>query len=262
VPEPRTGDEISRLANTMNAMLDRLEASAARQRQFVSDASHELRSPIAAMRAELEVALRSGDGANWPQVAEGVLEEEQRLEALVADLLLLASVDEQQALADDEPIDVGELAVDEAARSRRIAVVVVSADRAYVEGRAAQLTRAIGNLLDNATRFAHRTVEMSVIADADMVRVIVDDDGPGIPAHERTRVFERFARLDHARARGAGGAGLGLALVKGIVERHRGTVRIDDAPMGGARLVLELPLAPTPAVATIAASGDSGACVG
>jgi signal transduction histidine kinase len=248
VPEPRTADEISRLAHTMNAMLDRLEISAVRQRQFVSDASHELRSPIAAIRAELEVALRSGDRANWPQVAEGLLEEEQRLEALVSDLLLLASVDEQELLHDDTPIDLVALARDEAARSRRVPVAVDARDRVFVKGRAAHLTRVIGNLLDNATRFAHRTVALSIVTEADdTVRVIVDDDGAGIPVHERERVFERFARLDHARARGAGGAGLGLALVKGIVERHCGTVCIEDSPIGGARLVVELPVvAPQP----------------
>ena len=241
VPEPRTSDEISRLAHTMNAMLDRLEASAARQRRFVSDASHELRSPIAAIRAELEVALRAGDGADWPQVAEGVLDEEQRLEALVSDLLLLASVDEQDR-PPDEPIDLHELALAEAKRARRTTVAFASDGAAFVTGRADQLTRVIGNLLDNATRFAHRTVALTLVAGPETVHVLVDDDGPGIPAHERQRVFERFARLDHARARGAGGAGLGLALAKGIVERHGGTIRIDDAPIGGARVIVELPV--------------------
>ena len=248
VPEPRTSDEISRLAHTMNAMLDRLEASAARQRRFVSDASHELRSPIATIRAELEVALRAGDGADWPQVAEGVLEEEQRLEALVSDLLLLASVDEQERPPDEAPIDLRELALEEANRARRVAVAFESGGPAFVTGRADQLARVIGNLLDNATRFAHRAVALSIVVGADSVRVLVDDDGPGIPAHERQRVFERFARLDHARARGSGGAGLGLALAKGIVEHHGGTIRVDDAPIGGARVIVELP------VATIAAS--------
>jgi len=241
VPEPRTSDEISRLAHTMNAMLDRLEASAAQQRQFVSDASHELRSPIAAIRAELEVALRAGERADWPQVAEGLLEEENRLEVLVADLLLLASVDEQSISADDAPIDIKELVVAESARSRRIAVTVFPGDAAYVIGRGDQLARVIGNLLDNATRFAHGEVEVALSTDGRTVRVAVDDDGPGIAMHDRQRVFERFTRLDQSRARDAGGAGLGLALAKGIVERHRGTIRVDDSPLGGARVVVELP---------------------
>ena len=241
VPEPRTSDEISRLAHTMNAMLDRLETSAAQQRQFVSDASHELRSPIAAIRAELEVALRAGERADWPQVAEGVLEEENRLEVLVSDLLLLASVDEQNLSHEETPIDLRALAVAEAARSRRIAVTLLDSDAVYVSGRGDQLARVIGNLLDNAARFAHHTVEVALDTDGRTVRLAVDDDGPGIAPHDRQRVFERFTRLDQSRARNAGGAGLGLALAKGIVERHRGTIRIDDSPLGGARAIVELP---------------------
>lgn len=241
VPEPRTSDEISRLAHTMNAMLDRLEASAAQQRQFVSDASHELRSPIAAIRAELEVALRAGDRADWPQVAAGLLEEENRLEVLVADLLLLATVDEQTLSPDEAAVDLSALAIDEATRSRRVAVKVSAADTVYVSGRSEQLVRVVGNLLDNAARFARHSVELALSSDGHVARIEVDDDGPGIARADRQRVFERFTRLDQSRARGAGGAGLGLALAKGIVERHGGTIRIDDSPLGGARVIVELP---------------------
>jgi signal transduction histidine kinase len=248
VPEPRTSDEISRLAHTMNAMLDRLETSAAQQRQFVADASHELRSPIATIRAELEVALRAGERADWPRVAEGVLEEENRLEMLVADLLLLASVDEQMLPVDEAPVDLSAVVGGEAARARRIAVTMLPSGAAFVAGRADQLARVAGNLLDNAARFAHETVQVSVMSDGDRVRVIVDDDGPGIAPHDRQRVFERFTRLDQSRARNAGGAGLGLALAKGIVERHRGMIRIDDSPLGGARAIVELPAVATQAL--------------
>jgi signal transduction histidine kinase len=241
VPEPRTSDEISRLAHTMNAMLDRLETSVEQQRQFVADASHELRSPIATIRAELEVALRSADRADWPRVAEGVLEEESRLEALVADLLLLASVDEQDLLRDTRAVDVRAMTVAEAARSRRVAVTVLPGGAAFVVGRADQLARVIGNLLDNAARFAHDTIDVSIATDGRTVRVAVDDDGPGIAPADRQRVFERFTRLDQSRARDGGGAGLGLALAKGIVERHRGLIRIDDSPLSGARVIVELP---------------------
>jgi HAMP domain-containing protein len=153
VPEPRTSDEISRLAHTMNAMLDRLETSAAQQRQFVADASHELRSPIATIRAELEVALRAGERADWPRVAEGVLEEENRLEMLVADLLLLASVDEQMLPVDEEAVDLSAVVGGEAARSRRIAVTMLPGGAAFVAGRADQLARVAGNLLDNDVLF-------------------------------------------------------------------------------------------------------------
>ena len=245
VPEPRTSDEISRLAHTMNAMLDRLETSAAQQRQFVADASHELRSPIATIRAELEVALRAGERADWPRVAEGVLEEEYRLEMLIADLLLLASVDEQVLPVDEAPIDLSAVVGGEAARSRRIAVTMLPSSAAFVSGRVDQLARVAGNLLDNAARFAHETVQVSLVTEGDTVRIIVDDDGPGIAPHDRQRVFERFTRLDQSRARNAGGAGLGLALAKGIVERHRGTIRIDASPLGGARAIVELPAVAT-----------------
>jgi signal transduction histidine kinase len=240
VPEPRTSDEISRLAHTMNAMLDRLETSVAQQRQFVADASHELRSPIATIRAELEVALRAGERADWPRVAEGVLEEENRLEVLVSDLLLLASVDEQLLPVNETAIDLSALVVVEAARARRLDVTMLPGPTVLVAGRPDQLARVTGNLLDNAARFAHETVQVSLTTDGDAVRLVVDDDGPGIAPGDRQRVFERFTRLDQSRARSAGGAGLGLALAKGIVERHRGRIRIDDSPLGGARVIVEL----------------------
>jgi signal transduction histidine kinase len=185
--------------------------------------------------------LRSADRADWPRVAVGVLEEESRLEALVADLLLLASVDEQDRSHDVTPFEVRALAAGEAARSRRIAATLSPGAAVFISGRADQLARVVGNLLDNAARFARETVQVSVTTEDDTVRVIVDDDGPGIALVDRQRVFERFTRLDHSRARDAGGAGLGLALAKGIVERHRGRIRIDDSPLGGARVVVELP---------------------
>ncbi|MEO5841716.1 MAG: ATP-binding protein [Acidimicrobiales bacterium] len=154
---------------------------------------------------------------------------------------MLASVDEQSPSPDDAPIDVSAVAIAEAARLRRIAITVLPSDALYVFGRADQLSRVIGNLLDNAARFAHRTVELALSSDGRTVRVSVDDDGPGIALHDRHRVFERFTRLDQSRAGDAGGAGLELALAKGIVERHRGTICVDDSPLGGTRVVVELP---------------------
>ena len=113
----------------------------------------------------------------------------------------------------------------------------------FVSGHADQLARVVGNLLDNAARFARSSVQLALTTDGHTARLVVDDDGPGIAAHDRERVFERFTRLDQSRARDVGGAGLGLALAKGIIERHGGTIRIDDSPLGGARAVVELPLA-------------------
>jgi signal transduction histidine kinase len=246
VPEPGTGDEVDRLARTMNAMLDRLETSSHRQRRFVADASHELRSPIAAMRTQLEVALQPAghETVEWPAVAMNVLTEEQRLEGLVTDLLLLASIDEQPATNGSTPkiVSLRVIAAAEASRSRRVAVELHDGEDVSVQVRRDLLDRVIANLLDNAARHARSGVGVTVSRRDDTARLVVDDDGPGIPASERQRVFERFARLDDARARDRGGAGLGLSLVKAIVERHRGRVAIDDSPSGGARVIVELPV--------------------
>jgi signal transduction histidine kinase len=246
VPEPGTGDEVDRLARTMNAMLDRLETSSQRQRRFVADASHELRSPIAAMRTQLEVALHPAgtETVEWPRVAASVMVEEQRLEELVTDLLLLASIDEQPGPKCDgrEPVSLREAAAAQASRSRRVAVELGDGEDVAVAVRRDLVDRVIANLIDNAARHARSGVRVTVSRRDDNARLVVDDDGPGIPSSERERVFERFARLDDARARDGGGAGLGLSLVKAIAERHRGRVLIDDAPLGGARLVVELPI--------------------
>jgi signal transduction histidine kinase len=245
VPEPVTGDEIGRLARTMNAMLGRLDTAATRQRQFVSDASHELRSPVAAIRTCLEVARHSPERANWPAVADTALAEESRLEALLDDLLLLAAADENGAAArSDAAVDLGALAEVEARRPRPVAVRVTlppdEAEPLTVPGDAGQLARALGNLVDNAARYAVEAVHVGLSLRGDVVRVTVDDDGPGVPADARDRVFERFARLDDGRARDQGGTGLGLAVVRSIAARHRGLVWVEDSPLGGARFVIEL----------------------
>jgi signal transduction histidine kinase len=242
VPEPDTGDEVSRLARTMNAMLDRLEQSSDKQRQFVSDASHELRSPVAAIRTHLEVGLANPDSTDWPVVARKTLDEEARLETLVADLLLLASVDEQSGNGAIGDVDLAALARDEAVRVRRVPVHVEVEGGVMVRGRSDRLGRALANLLDNACRYATSGVQLAVSRTGDRARLVVEDDGPGIPIADRERVFERFTRLDGSRARGdAGGAGLGLALAKAIVEQHDGSITITDAEPTGARVEVILP---------------------
>ena len=243
---PDPGDEVARLARTMNAMLDRLEDSSTRQRRFVADASHELRSPVAAIRTELEVAQRTATPAEWPAIADRLLAEEARLEAVIADLLLLASLDEGAPLPDAVAVDLAGEAQEEARRrtpDRDDVVIEVDAPAAaVVRGSRMQLRRAMANLLDNAGRHARTTVRVSIHERGGRVRVLVDDDGPGIPEADKERVFERFVRLDEHRARGgAGGAGLGLSLVRRIAEHHQGTASVDVAPLGGARLVLDLP---------------------
>jgi signal transduction histidine kinase len=250
VPEPATSDEIGRLARTMNAMLSRLDKAATQQRQFVSDASHELRSPVAAIRTSLEVARRTADRADWPAVADTALAEESRLEALLDDMLLLAAQDENGATAiNPEPVNLTALATTEARRPRRVPVDVVHwpADDPPVELAAVedQLAHAISNLVDNAARYAASTVRITLSCYDDTARIVVDDDGPGIPPADRERVFERFTRLDDSRARPQGGSGLGLAVVRAIVSRHNGQIRVEDSPLGGARFAVELPARPT-----------------
>ncbi|MSO78611.1 MAG: HAMP domain-containing histidine kinase [Acidimicrobiia bacterium] len=240
VPEPPTDDEIGRLARTMNSMLDRLEESSLRQRRFVSDASHELRSPVAAIRAQVEVALRKGDDANWPEVAQRVLEEDERLATAVTELLELARA-EESAEAEQIEVDLDEVVLEETARVRRVPIDTSRVSAGRVRGSAPQLARVVRNLLDNACRHASSKVEVALAARDGSVWLAVDDDGPGVPPSDRARVFDRFMRLDEGRARDAGGMGLGLSMVKAIVERHGGQVAVAEAPIGGARFTVRLP---------------------
>lgn len=244
VPEPTTNDEIGRLARTMNSMLDRLEESSQRQRRFVSDASHELRSPIATIRAQLEVAKRRGADADWPAVADRILAEDARLENAVTDLLDLARAEEGENI--DAVVDIDEIVLTEADRYQSSEIVDTTIDTHKVSagrarGNPAQCTRIVRNLLDNACRHAKSKVAVSLTTEQEFVVLTVDDDGPGIPLADRDRVFDRFTRLDEGRSRDAGGMGIGLAMVRTIADRHGGSVTIGDAPLGGARFVVRLP---------------------
>jgi signal transduction histidine kinase len=246
VPEPDTDDEIGRLARTMNAMLDRLETSSRKQRQFVSDASHELRSPLASMRTNLEVALHNPERTDWPAVAKRVLTEDVRMEDTVSELLDLARLDESTgslALDTLPEVDLDELVLDDTVQVRRVPVDTSRVSAGRVHGRREQLQRVVRNLLDNAARHATSKVAVGLWTDEETVELTIDDDGPGIPPADRERVFERFTRLDDGRARDAGGLGLGLSMVKMITEEHGGTVVVEDAPLGGARLRVHLPAA-------------------
>ena len=246
IPEAPTHDEVARLAHTLNRMLDRLEVAADQQRRFVSDASHELRSPVATLRVGLEVARAKPGPAGWEARVDGLLAEEARLEVLLDDLLLLAADDEHPTLAAPvQSVSLTAVAIDEARRPRRVPVHIVHEpgdDRpGIVTGVHQQLTRMLSNVVDNAARHAASVVRITVSNVGDTVRLVVDDDGPGIPASQRERVFERFARLDDGRARHDGGTGLGLAVVRSIVIRHHATIRVDASPLGGARVIAEFP---------------------
>lgn len=246
VPEPSAMDEIGRLARTMNAMLQRLEDGAARQRRFVADASHELRSPLTTIQATLEVALAHPEHAGWQQVAADALHESRQLQHLVDDLLTLASAEEGALVDRVKLVPVDELVLEEVARLRQrtteLCFDVQGVTAADVAGDSAQLARAIRNLLDNARRHATKVISVEVSTEAGRVRIVVGDDGPGLAPDDRARVFERFTRLDEARSADEGGAGLGLAIVAEIVRLHQGTVQMVDAPVG-ARCVITLPAA-------------------
>ncbi|MCZ7536886.1 MAG: ATP-binding protein [Acidimicrobiia bacterium] len=241
VPVPGSGDEVARLASTMNDMLDRLERASDRQRQFVSDASHELRSPVTTIRTDVEVALTHPEGTDWSQVAERVLGEAGRLGHLVDDLLELARIDEGRARRVVE-VDLDEVVLSETSRlNAGVTVVTEGVSAGRVLGDVQQLTHAVRNILDNAARHAASAVTVTLGRFEDSVVLTIDDDGPGVPHEDRERVFERFTRLDEARDRRRGGAGLGLALVRRAVISHGGTVEISDSPSGGARVVIRLP---------------------
>lgn len=243
VPTPPWEDEIGRLALTMNAMLSRLESASDRQRQFVSDASHELRSPLASLLTQVEVARAHPESADWTAVSKVVTEEGARLSRIIDDLLLLARMDEGMLVPRRDLVDLDELVFTEASRLRaqhRIGVDLHAVGAGRVSGDDDQLRRVVRNLADNAERHARSTVSFEVSRENGHVALAVADDGPGVPADQRERIFERFARLDEARGRTVGGTGLGLAIVGELVALHGGSVRVADAPVG-ARFVVELP---------------------
>jgi signal transduction histidine kinase len=289
LPVPEARDEVRSLALTLNDMLSRLTSAQQRQRSLVSDTAHELRSPIASIRTQLEVALDHPAGQDWPSTARDVLADTLRLSRLTEDLLLLARLDEQADHGDmgrhGEPLDLGELAHMVVARyaDSPVPVAVAPAEMGAaapvevaqgkaeaevgadvvgcdtfppahewpVRGNPDRLDRMLVNLIDNAIRYAKSSVTVSVSQSGSWVELAVTDDGPGIPEPDRERAFDRFARLDDARTRSdddAGGAGLGLAIVRATAQSHAGTAHLESAPdhASGLRAVVRLPAAPFP----------------
>lgn len=228
LPVPAGADELRRLGETLNRMLLRLHQATARQREFITDAAHELRSPIASVRTQLEVALATPtDAQMWPVVARDVLTDVERLGRLADDLLLLARLDGDGAVVRSLEVDLAELAGQ-------------GGSPAWVRGDPIALQRLVDNLVANARKHAD-TVQVAVSVGRGAVTVTVDDDGPGVPAPDRERIFERWVRLDAARSRDDGGSGLGLPIARSIARAHGGGVHLEDSPLGGLRAVVTLP---------------------
>ncbi|MFB4317393.1 sensor histidine kinase [Actinomadura sp. 21ATH] len=256
VPVPGSRDEVAGLAATTNATLAALEESVARQRGFVADASHELRSPIASLRTQLEVA------AAHPELLDldGAVDDVVRLQHLAADLLLLARLDAGDRPPEASPVELADLVRDETARREAAAGgerggegkggdgggrVTFRTDvdaSPLVAGPRGRIERVLGNLLDNARRHADTVVLVTLRERGGEAVLTVADDGPGVPAAERERIFERFVRLDDARARDEGGAGLGLAIARDLVKAQGGTLAVGEAPAGGALFEVRLPV--------------------
>ncbi|MFD0153564.1 sensor histidine kinase [Streptomyces sp. NPDC055721] len=251
VPVPPADDVVARLAVTTNDTLDRLEQASARQQEFVADAAHELRSPLAGLRAQLETALRHPDSVtDWQEVVAEAAADVVRLQALADDLLLLAS--HRSTAAVRERVDLAALAEDLVREHQHLpdaAHLTLTCETpapAVVHGDATRLERLLRNLLANACRHATSKVEVEAVVAGSTITLTVADDGPGIPPDDRSRVFDRFTRLDASRTRTSGGAGLGLPIARDIATHHAGTLTIADSARG-ARLVARFPAGARPA---------------
>ncbi|MEU1291273.1 HAMP domain-containing sensor histidine kinase [Streptomyces sp. NPDC005840] len=259
VTVPATGHEIAALATTINTTLQRLDDASARQRRFVADAAHELRSPLTTLLASLEVALAYPERTDWPAAATTAARQTRRLQALAEDLLLLARLGTRTPGADPDTVDLAALAAALAAQhplaDRPLTLTCESTGPAYTHGTPGDHERLLRNLVDNAARHAEHRVRITVRDEDPWVVLTVHDDGPGVPAEEAERVFERFVRLDDARSRDHGGTGLGLAIARDLAESHGGTLILVPGPgtgtgtgtgTGGACFRLRLPRAAAP----------------
>lgn len=238
VPVPSGSDEVSNLATVMNRMLERLQRGDNRQRQFAADASHELRSPLSTVRAAAEIIEHNPTSARTETLAADIVAEADRMDRLIGDLLHLSRVDEERTIESTTRIDLGQLAADSASGAH-----LANVPGLFVSGSADHLSRLVDNLVANAQRHAKDQVQVSTSRfDSSTIELRVDDDGAGVDEADRAAIFERFSRLDEARSRDQGGAGLGLALVKAIATRHGGTVHVEtSAALGGASFVVRLP---------------------
>lgn len=254
LPVTNPDDELGRLGTRFNALLDRLDGALAQQRQFIADAAHELRTPIARMRARVELALLKAPdvatGADRTEILRALDAELRAITHQVDELLQLARADAagDEAVAHAERLFLDDLVADELPRWQPqaeqlgVALTVGALEEAAVRGDAVLLARLCGVLVDNALRYSGTpgNVRVSVQARTDVVVLTVEDNGRGVPVADRGRIFDRFFRGEEARHRRADGSGLGLAIASWIVRRHGGTIRVDDSELGGARFVVEL----------------------
>jgi len=249
LPVPSTGDEIERLGRTLNEMLERLEAALQREREFVADAGHELRTPLALLRTELELALRHGGSPEELRMAlRSSSEEVDRLVQLAEDLLLIARTEEGRLALRTETLDGAELLQSVARRfewraqesGRRLTAVPETSSLEFVADRI-RLEQALGNLVENALRYGAGDVELSALTADGVVELHVTDQGAGFPPEFLERAFERFTRPDAARPRG--GTGLGLSIVRVIAEAHGGTAHAANREDGGSDVWIALPRA-------------------
>lgn len=241
VPEPGTGDEVAQMAATMNSMLARLEEAVERQRRFVGDASHELRSPLAGIRGLLEV----DEYGSWESTRREALGEVVRMQSLIDNLLTMARLDAATTVSPHHAVDLDTIVLDEVQRVRPTTGIELNASAvsgAQVTGDATQLAQVVANLVSNAVRHATSRVIVSLREAGSVAVLEIVDDGTGVPAGEEAVIFERFARLDAGRSRDHGGAGLGLAICKTLVEAHTGTICVEQAVPAGTRFIVELPL--------------------
>ena len=245
VDVPPTADEITALAVTMNSMLDRLQASEQEQRRFVSDASHELRSPLATLSAAVEVASADPTGASWNELKDVLAGETARMRYLVENLLTLAKSDDGGLRIDVTDVDLDHVVQDEIRRLRATSAHRIEADLKPVRitGDPMRLGQVLRNVLDNADRHAGSRIRVTLDTRPGEAFLAVDNDGDPVPEGDRRRIFGRFVRLDESRARGSGGSGLGLAIAEGIVAAHHGTICATVSPAGECRFELALPWA-------------------
>ncbi|WP_328491616.1 HAMP domain-containing histidine kinase [Streptomyces sp. NBC_00414] len=250
VTVPAAGHEITALATTINTTLQRLDSAATRQRRFVADAAHELRSPLTTLLASLEVALAYPERTDWPTAVTTAARQTRRLQALAEDLLLLARLDTRSPTAEPETVDVTALASRLAEQypltERPLTLTCDSTAPAHAHGDPEEYERLLRNLVDNAARHAAHRIQITIRNQDDWVVLTVHDDGPGVPTEDAERIFERFVRLDDARSRDQGGTGLGLAIARDLAHRHRGTLTLTPRTLG-ACFQLRLPRASTPA---------------